>query len=125
MGIWKTIRGYIWWTWDRGTLHYDIMVTLILAFIFISPYFINYKDKPVSRGLRPREVLVMPDTAEGFSYRVEASAVQGKSEVEIRKSLSAILAQVAGADAQLDHYEVVKEPNGRVSAYKAFVRRGK
>ncbi len=125
VGIWKTIRGYIWWTWDRGTLHYDIMVTLILAFIFISPYFINYKDKPVSRGLRPREVLVMPDTAEGFSYRVEASAVQGKSEVEIRKSLSAILAQVAGADAQLDHYEVVKEPNGRVSAYKAFVRRGK
>ena len=32
--IWRTIRGYILWQYERGTLHYDIMVTLILIFIF-------------------------------------------------------------------------------------------
>ena len=24
--IWRTIRGYILWQYERGTLHYDIMV---------------------------------------------------------------------------------------------------
>ena len=35
--IWRTIRGYVMWQYERGTLHYDIMVTLILIFIFLSP----------------------------------------------------------------------------------------
>ena len=34
--IWRTIRGYILWQYERGTLHYDIMVTLILIFISMS-----------------------------------------------------------------------------------------
>ena len=46
--IWRTIRGYILWSYERGSLHYDIMVTLILLFVFVSPRFINFKDKPSS-----------------------------------------------------------------------------
>ena len=37
-GIWRTIRGYILWSYERGTLQYDVMVTLILLFVFLSPY---------------------------------------------------------------------------------------
>ena len=29
--IWRTIRGYVLWQYERGTLHYDIMVTLIIC----------------------------------------------------------------------------------------------
>ena len=47
--MWKTIKRYIWWTYERGSVPYDIMVTLILAFIFITPLFLNFKDKPVER----------------------------------------------------------------------------
>jgi hypothetical protein len=36
--IWRTIRGYILWSYERGSLHYDIMVTLILLFVFVSPH---------------------------------------------------------------------------------------
>ena len=35
--IWRTIRGYILWQYERGTLHYDIMVTLIIMFVLFSP----------------------------------------------------------------------------------------
>ena len=31
--IWRTIRGYILWSYERGSLHYDVMVTLILLFV--------------------------------------------------------------------------------------------
>jgi len=66
---WETFRGYIWWTHQRGTFHYDVMVTLILSFIFVTPHFFNYKDKPAERLPRSRSVLVMPDGDNGLIFR--------------------------------------------------------
>ena len=34
-GVWPTIRSYVLWQHERGTLHYDIMVTLILICVFL------------------------------------------------------------------------------------------
>ena len=65
--IWRTIRSYILWQHERGTLHYDIMVTLILIFIFFSPRVINFNDKPISRNPHPTEVVVTSD-AEGHLH---------------------------------------------------------
>jgi len=45
--VWKTISSFIWWSYDRGSIQYDIMVTLILLFIFLAPRKINFKDKPI------------------------------------------------------------------------------
>jgi len=42
----KTLKSYVWWTHERGSVHYDVMVTLILAFIFLTPHWINYGDQP-------------------------------------------------------------------------------
>jgi hypothetical protein len=43
----KLLRSYLWWTYERGSFHYDVMVTLILIFMFVSPRLIDFKDKPV------------------------------------------------------------------------------
>ena len=51
--FWRTIRGYILWSYERGTIQYDVMVTLILLFVFLSPYWINFHDKPVERNPHP------------------------------------------------------------------------
>jgi hypothetical protein len=56
--IWRTIRGYILWQYERGTLHYDIMVTLIILFVLFSPRVINFNDKPISRNPHPTDVVV-------------------------------------------------------------------
>ena len=40
--IWRTLKGYIFWTYDRGSFHYDVMVSLILLFIFVAPRFIDF-----------------------------------------------------------------------------------
>src|ERR1700691_1819116 len=73
--IWRTIRGYILWSYERGSLHYDIMVTLILLFVFVSPHFVNYKDKPVERNPHLTGVIVIPSENGGFIYQIQASAV--------------------------------------------------
>ena len=31
----KVLRSYFFWTYERGSFHYDVMVTLILLFLFL------------------------------------------------------------------------------------------
>ena len=53
------LRRYFFWTYERGSFHYDVMVTLILLFLFVSPRFIDFKDKPVvAVPLHASEVLI-------------------------------------------------------------------
>jgi hypothetical protein len=120
--IWRTIRGYILWTHDRGSMHYDVMVTLILAFLFITPYFVNFKDKPVERTPHQTEIVLLPDGQRGFIYQVEASAVRGGDDPEIRASLERIIEPFAG-EVELQRYELVRDGKGRVIAYKAWIHR--
>jgi len=46
MSLAKAIKSYIWWTYERGSRPYDVMVALIILFIFIAPHFIDFRDKP-------------------------------------------------------------------------------
>ena len=39
--IGQLLRGYVFWTYERGSIHYDVMVTLILIFMFVSPWVIR------------------------------------------------------------------------------------
>ena len=73
--IWRTIRGYILWQYERGTLHYDIMVTLIILFVLFSPRVINFNDKPIARNPHPTNVMVTADADGRLFYQVSASAV--------------------------------------------------
>jgi hypothetical protein len=120
--IWRTIRGYILWSYERGTLHYDIMVTLILLFVFISPRYINYKDKPVERNPHPTGVMVIPDEKGGFIYQIPASAVNATPGADIRQQLEWIIEPISGA-VSVSRYETVKDAAGRPQSYKVWVEK--
>jgi hypothetical protein len=119
--IWKTIRGYILWTYDRGTMQYDVMVTLILAFIFLAPYGLNFKDKPVERALHQTEVVVTPDGQRGFIYQIDASAVRG-DPASFETDLLRIIEPIAG-EVEITRYEPVRDAKGHLVAYKVWVTR--
>ena len=61
-----TIRGYIWWMYPRGSVHYDTS-----------------------------EVIVKPE-GNGFVYRVAASGIQPASDADVRESLLRAIEPVAG-----------------------------
>lgn len=121
-GIWRTIRNYILWSYERGTIHYDVMVTLILLFVFLSPYWINFKDKPVEHNAHRTGVVVSPDGKGGFIYQIEGAAIQGKDQSEIRSQMLSIIEPIAG-EVTISNYEVVRDRSGQISAYKVWVQR--
>ncbi len=120
--VWRTIRGYILWQYERGTLHYDIMVTLILIFIFVSPRVINFNDKPIGRNPHPTEVTVTADAQGNLRYQVAGNAISPGDDHAIREQLLRIIEPISGA-VSIVSYEVVSDRNGAVQSYKVVVKR--
>ncbi|MBV8208383.1 MAG: hypothetical protein JO041_16480 [Acidobacteria bacterium] len=117
----QTIAGYFWWTYPRGSVHYDVMVTLILLFIFVTPSRV-FHDKPVVRTPHQTEVVVDSDGANRMRYRVAASAVQPGDDAEIRQSLRAIIEPISG-EVELTRVEIVRDKTGRITEYRAWATR--
>ncbi len=120
--IWRTIRGYILWQYERGTLHYDIMVTLIIVFILFSPRVINFNDKPIARNPHPTEVTVTADTEGRLIYQVSASAVSPGDDRAVRDQLLHIIEPISGA-VSIVSYEPVFDGKGKVQSYKVLAQR--
>ena len=120
--LWETIKGYIWWTRSRGSFHYDVMVTLILLFIFVSPHFIDYKDRPAQRLPRPHSVLVMPNGERGLIFRVDARDVTGTSVAEQQASLLRVIEPIAPG-VKLDHWAPEQDARGNLVGYHVWVHR--
>ncbi|MGH9497866.1 MAG: hypothetical protein ACRD3L_01865 [Terriglobales bacterium] len=121
-GIWSTIRSYVLWSHERGTVQYDVMVTLILLFVFFSPRLINFKDKPVEHNPRAAGILVTSDGQGGLIYQIDAKGLQGKDDAAIRTELLSIIEPVSG-EVTISKYEVVRDRSGRILSYRVWIQR--
>ena len=120
--IWRTIRSYILWQHERGTLHYDIMVTLILIFVLFSPYWINFNDKPIARNPHPTGVVVTPDTQGRLLYQIDGNVIAPGNDHAVRQQLLRIIEPISGG-VSIVQYETVPDGKGHVQSYKVLVQR--
>jgi len=120
--FWHTIRSYILWQHERGTLHYDIMVSLILVFIFLSPRVIDYNDKPIARNPHPTEVVVSTDADGRVFYQVAAKDITAGDDHSVREQLLQVIEPISGA-VSIVSYETVTDGAGRLQSYKVLVKR--
>ncbi|WP_213805028.1 hypothetical protein [Granulicella sp. dw_53] len=124
----QVVKSYFFWTYERGSFHYDVMVTLILLFLFLSPHVIDFKDKPVETvALHASEVLVkeagMVGTSSRFVYQVRADEIGGaKTDAELRAAILRVVEPISG-EVTLERYEPVVDAQGKVIAYDAWVLR--
>ena len=121
-GVWTTIRSYVLWQHERGTLHYDIMVTLILIFVFLSPRVINFNDKPALPNPHLSDVVVTPDAQGGLLYQISAGAITPGDDQSVRDELLHIIEPISG-EVTIVKYEGVPDRKGQVQGYRVWVKR--
>ena len=126
--MFKVIGNYIFWAYERGSFHYDVMVTAILIFMFVSPHFIDFKDKPVETvALHASEVLVREAGTSGgssrFIYQVRAEDMgTAETDSERRAAILRVIEPVSG-EVTLERYEPVRNAQGKTIAYNAWIIR--
>jgi hypothetical protein len=122
--VWRTLKGYLFWTHDRGSFHYDVMVSLILAFIFLAPRFVDFKDQP-GDNLPHRDragSVTAPDGTKLSVWLAPASQVDAQDEDMVRVNFERALRPVAGV-VKVDRVEPVRDQSGQIVAYRAWVRK--
>ena len=117
----RILKSYFFWTYERGSFHYDVMVTLILAFIFVTPSLWNYGDRPQPNKLEAHSVLVKTTGAGQYVYDVPLSDIE-KHGAPIESQLRAQIEAVSGS-VTLDSFAPVKGSDGKVLAYRVWAHR--
>ncbi len=122
----QVLKSYFYWTYTRGSFHYDVMVTLILAFIFITPWLWDYGDKPRSTAANIQPIVVMGDGGHGLIVMLQASEVNvpaASSEAAIKKALKKAMEPVMGDSMYVERWELIRDRSGNPASWKVWAHR--
>jgi hypothetical protein len=129
--FWRGIGRAVFWSYERGSWAYDVMVSVIVLFVLLTPraWFRDQPQagKPVSADVH---LLAEDSVARTRLYRLNAGALApskrvGKSTPELERETHDVLGRAA-ADLKGQMFEVVRiEPvlasDGSVLAYDVTV----
>jgi hypothetical protein len=120
----QVLHSYFYWTYTRGSFHYDVMVTLILIFIFVTPHLWNYGAKPplVAGPVHPIQVV---GNGRGVIVTVQASDVSvaaGASDQQVKKALRLAIEPVMGDSVSVEKWDTVTDSQGNL-CWKVWAHR--
>jgi len=124
-GLNALLKSYFYWTYSRGSFHYDVMVTLILLFIFITPHLWNFGDRPSTEPGPSHPIMVSTDGGHGVIITVDSTDVvlpPGASYSQVKNALRHAIEPVTGDDVFVERWMTVTSPGGRV-AWKVWAHK--
>ena len=122
----RVLKSYFFWNHPRGSFHYDVMVTLILAFIFVTPQLWNYGDVPARDSGQVAQTEVVGDGDHGLVVTVPFDAVvvdRGDSEWRVRRALHQAIEPVTSDAVAVTHWETANYVNGQPTVWKVWAHR--
>jgi hypothetical protein len=113
----RILKSYFYWTYPRGNFHYDVMVTLILLFIFVTPHLWDYGDKPSRAAGPPHPIQVIGDGAHGLIVSLGESDVKipaGATDSQVKKALRDAIEPVTGDAVAVVRWDTQKDAQGNL-----------
>jgi hypothetical protein len=112
-GARQKLANVIFWAYERGSKPYDLIVILILAFIFVTPRS-WFDDRPtlLLTDLRKHQgVVEVTRSSQGGSYLVDARLVQSKESPKLDAEVSEILEPRIQKPFSIKSVDPVREGN--------------
>jgi hypothetical protein len=114
------LKRFIFWDFPRASWQYDLMVGLILAFIFLTPrnWFHDWPRTPSASS-----IAILPTDRGDSVFFVNSALLAGVSEDQRIAKLAGIL-QVRMSNRHLTviRVEPVLDSDGEIEGYIAFAR---
>jgi len=124
-GFKSILKSYFYWTYQRGSFHYDVMVTLILLFIFVAPHFWNFGDRPSTEPGPSHPIIVNSGHGRDVIITVDAADVNapaGASDSQVKRALRHAIEPVTGDDIFVERWMTVTASDGRL-AWKVWAHK--
>jgi len=114
------VKRFVLWDYDRATWQYDVMVGLILAFVFLTPRG-WFNDQPRIPGASRIAMLQAHDT-NGHWYWIDAELLSKVGEGERLAIASEMVRARAGEKRPVVRLEPMVDSESEIKGYIAFTR---
>ena len=118
-GVLRGIKRFILWDYARATWQYDVMVGVILAFIFLTPRG-WFRDQ--ARIPKASHIAVLPGAQAGSVFWIERELLAGTPDSARAAKVSQLLRTQYGAKEQLIRLEPIFDSEQEIKGYMAFTK---
>ncbi|HEV2386622.1 MAG TPA: hypothetical protein VGS20_05135 [Candidatus Acidoferrales bacterium] len=127
--LWRLLVRVVFWSYDRGSLPYDLMVIAIVLFVLLTPRKWYHDQPSVAAPPVPGQITLL-DQDPGSStqlYRVEAGLlIPPQRAAELEQQAHAVLSRdvpaLHGRTFQIVQIRPVRSGNGSVLDYEVRVK---
>jgi hypothetical protein len=130
--LWRGLARTIFWSYERGSWPYDLMVLAILAFVFVTPRS-WFRDQPQSNSFHaPGIELTSQDTDAGTrTYRLDATLLNpqkraSRTSPELERETHDILSRnvddLKGRTFQVVRITALRGDDGSIQSYDVIVK---
>ncbi len=116
----RTLKGFVLWSYDRGTWQYDVMVALIVLFVLFAPAR-WFHDQPVYNPWQARDIMRLDKEPEGVRYRVSAELL-ASYDSDPQRAASEVFAQNLPHPFTIVRIQEVRDEDAEVVWYDVWVR---
>ena len=117
--VWRKIRPAVFWSYRRGSWQYDVIVVLILAFIFLTPRNI-FLDQP--RPPTVQEIESLSDDKGTLVFWVDPQVIDSSAPDEVDSRLRDLLKQRSGKNLRIIDKKPTTDAEGAVRAYLVYAQ---
>lgn len=131
--LWRALTKIIFWSYERGSWPYDVMVVLIVLFVLVTPRTWFHDQPQSSEQSGAGIVFVAQDAAaRTATYRLDVKLfhtpkVAGKSDPELERETHEILSKsvddLKGQIFQVRKISPVRSDDGSLQYYEVEVKR--
>ncbi len=112
-----TLKRFVLWDYSRSTWQYEVMVSLILVFIFLTPREV-FRDQP-----RPKNVVMVTSGAGASTFLIEPELLAGKQGKALEEAANTIIhAQAGGRKRELTRVEPVFDDDKEIRGFLAYTK---
>jgi len=130
--LWRALGRTIFWSYERGSWPYDLMVIAILCFVLLTPRSWFHDQPRLNSSANPGVELVNQDSnGKTRTYRIDAKLlppekrkvkISPELEREAHDVLSGSVDDLKGRTFQILRIQPVQDDTGQVQSYDVIVR---
>ena len=110
----RTLGRFLFWDFPRASWQYDVMVILILTFIFATPPNV-FRDQP-----KAATVVMLP--VQAGAYWIDPSSLSGIAENQLVPKASALIEKRFKTKNHINRVEPMYDDEQEIIGYTAFTK---
>lgn len=109
------VKRFLLWDYQRATWQYDVMVALILAFIFLTPRSV-FRDQP-----RPAAIAEIP-SERGRAFHLDLKLLESVPEPDRKARAESALRSRYGKSISVERVEALRDVEQELTGFMAFTQ---